>query len=101
MTSNKDIKNIKNIKPKDVFNMIINNEYITNLIYDRYIHTGTYKSVYEYIQSDDKCSEICNRYFNKEEIVDIDEILINQLVNIKLINNKNTEINKIISIDVL
>jgi len=39
----------------------LNNRYVVNLIYDQYIAKGSYKSVCEYLQSDERCTSIVRR----------------------------------------
>lgn len=88
--SNKQV--IKNtIKPKIVLDTLINNEYVVNLIYDRYIFSGVYKLVYEYIQSDYKCNLICKQEFfnNYDDYQSITKSDDDELIDLLIIKNND------------
>jgi len=48
-------------KPSKIVDILINNRYVVNLIYDQYIAKGSYKTVCEYLQSDERCTSIVRR----------------------------------------
>ncbi len=94
--------NIKIFNSKKVFDILINNQYVVNLIYDRYIYTGTYQSVYDYIQLDDGCNDICKKdIYNEYNVDDNDDILIDQLINDYDNDNSKYKFNKVITINII
>lgn len=92
-----DLNNPVKLKPKEVFNIIINDQYLVNLIFDRYIHYGTYKSVYDYIQLDDQSNDFCRINIYHQGRINDDEKLIDSLVG----KNNGYNYSKVITINLI
>jgi len=69
-------------KPSKIVDILINNRYVVNLIYDQYIAKGSYKTVCEYLQSDERCTSIVRRdiWKKKSSNNNDDDNLIEQLI---------------------
>jgi len=94
--------NKANPKPQEVFDILINNRYVVNLIYNRYISMDAYQSVYDYIQSDDRCNDICKReIYHVYDIDDDDKNLIDQLLDSCDTNSRKYQFNKVITIPII
>ncbi|KAL6612518.1 hypothetical protein U3516DRAFT_549395 [Neocallimastix sp. 'constans'] len=69
-------------KPSKIVDILINNRYVVNLIYDQYIAKGSYKTVCEYVQNDERCISIVRRdiWKKKQCSNNDDDNLIEQLI---------------------
>lgn len=96
-------KTLRKPKSSSVFDILINNRYVVNLIYDQYIQKGTYQSVYEYIQSDERCTDICKRdILNiQDDTDDDDKSLIDHLIDSSDSSSEYNQFNKVITIDII
>lgn len=90
-------------KPKSstIIDILINNRYIVNLIYDQYIVQGSYKSVSEYVQSDERCTSIVRRdIWNDYSDNNDDDELIDHLIGNNN-NNQHDQYNRIITTNII
>jgi len=87
-------------KSSTIIDILINNRYVVNLIYDQYIVQGSYKSVSEYVQSDERCTSIVRRdIWNDYSDTDDDELIDHLIGNNN--NNPHDQYNRIITTNII